>query len=155
MLRHPRNPALPLTLLLVALLLTACAGGPRTREDGPGVRIAASALAQLGRPYRYGGTTPAGFDCSGLVQYTHDAAGLRVPRTTDEQHDAARSVKLRQLAPGDVLFFRIDSRKISHVAIYTGDGRFVHAPDSGKVVETRRLDEPYYRARLVGAGRLY
>jgi murein DD-endopeptidase len=153
MLRHPRNPALPLTLLLVALL-SACAGGPRTREDGPGARIAATALAQLGRPYRYGGSTPTGFDCSGLVQYTHEAAGLRVPRTTDEQHEAARSVKLRQLAPGDVLFFRID-RKISHVGVYTGDGRFVHAPDSGKVVEMRRLDEPYYRERVVGAGRLY
>jgi murein DD-endopeptidase len=154
MLRYPRNPALPLTLLLVALLLTACAGGPRTREDGPGARIAATALAQLGRPYRYGGSTPGGFDCSGLVQYTHDAAGIHVPRTTDEQHDAAQSVMLRQLMPGDVLFFRID-RKISHVAIYTGDGHFVHAPDSGKVVEMRRLDEPYYRARVVGAGRLY
>jgi cell wall-associated NlpC family hydrolase len=152
--RHPR-PALPLTLLLVALLLTACAGGPRAREDGPGARIVATALAQLGRPYRYGGSTPAGFDCSGLVQYTHDAAGIRVPRTTDEQHEAARAVKLKQLAPGDLLFFRIDSRKVSHVAIYAGDGRFVHAPDSGKVVEMRRLDEPYYRARVVGAGRLY
>lgn len=140
---------------MVALLLGACASGPRAREDGPGARITASALAQLGRPYRYGGSSPAGFDCSGLVQFAHAAAGIRVPRTTDDQHDAARGVKLDKLAPGDVLFFRIDSRKVSHVAIYTGDGRFVHAPDSGKVVEMRRLDEPYYRARVVGAGRLY
>jgi murein DD-endopeptidase len=153
--RHPRHPGLPVFMMLVTLLVTACASGPRTLEPGPGERITASALAQLGRPYRYGGSTPAGFDCSGLVQYTHDAAGIPVPRTTDEQHDSARSVKLGQLAPGDVLFFRIDSRKVSHVGIYTGDGRFVHAPESGKTVEMRRLDEPYYRERMVGAGRLY
>jgi murein DD-endopeptidase len=153
--RHPRHPDLPVFPVLIALLLTACASGPREREPGPGARITASALAQLGRPYRYGGSTPAGFDCSGLVQYAHGVAGIGVPRTTDDQHDAARAVQLRKLAPGDVLFFRIDSRKVSHVAIYTGDGRFVHAPDSGKVVEMRRLDEPYYRERVVGAGRLY
>lgn len=153
--RHLRHTAPSLALLLAALLLTACASGPPARDAGPGARIVASALAQLGRPYRHGGSTPAGFDCSGLVQYAHGAAGIRVPRTTDDQHDAARSVKLGKLAPGDVLFFRIDSRKVSHVAIYTGDGRFVHAPDAGKVVEIRRLDEPYYRERVVGAGRLY
>lgn len=151
----PPHPARLPALLLVALLLGACASAPRVREDGPGARISASAVAQLGRPYRYGGSTPEGFDCSGLVLFAHAAAGIRVPRTTDEQHAAARAVQLRKLVPGDVLFFRIDSRKISHVAIYTGDGHFVHAPDSGKVVEIRRLDEPYYRTRVVGAGRLY
>jgi cell wall-associated NlpC family hydrolase len=150
-----RHSGLPLALLLAALLLTACASGPRSREPGPGARITASALAQLGRPYRYGGNTPTGFDCSGLVQYAHGAAGIRVPRTTDDQHDAARPVKLGKLAPGDLLFFRIDSRKVSHVGIYTGDGRFVHAPESGQSVEMRQLDEPYYRERVVGAGRFY
>ncbi len=68
---------------------------------------------------------------------------------------AAREVKLGRIVPGDLLFFRIEGRKVSHVAIYAGDGRFVHAPQTGKAVETRQLDDAYYRKRLVSAGRLY
>jgi murein DD-endopeptidase len=142
-------------MLLGALLLAGCASGPRQREDSTGERIAASALAQVGRPYLYGGDTPAGFDCSGLVRHAYLAAGIRVPRETGEQYAAARRIKLRKLAPGDLLFFRIEGRQVSHVAIYTGKGRFVHAPQSGRSVETRALDDPYYQDHLVSAGRLY
>jgi murein DD-endopeptidase len=141
--------------LLCAALLTGCASAPRQREATLGERIAASAMAQTGRPYRYGGSTPAGFDCSGLVHFVYLAAGISVPRTTTDQFRAAHEIKLNRLAPGDLLFFRVDSRDVSHVAIYTGDGRFVHAPQSGKAVETRALDEDWYRSRLVSAGRLY
>jgi cell wall-associated NlpC family hydrolase len=144
-----------LLVLLCAALLTGCASAPRQREASLGERIAASAMAQTGRPYHYGGSTPAGFDCSGLVRFAYQAAGVSVPRTTSEQFRAARKVKLSQLAPGDLLFFRIDTRKVSHVAIYTGDGRFVHAPKSGKSVETRSLENDWFRSRLVSAGRLY
>jgi murein DD-endopeptidase len=142
-------------VLLCTAVLTGCASAPRQREATLGERIAAGALAQTGRPYRYGGSTPAGFDCSGLVRYAYLAAGISVPRTTGEQYRKARAVKLGKLAPGDLLFFRIDSRKVEHVAIYTGHGRFVHAPQSGRTVETRTLDDAWYRDRLVGAGRLY
>jgi len=145
-----------LLLTVLALgLLAGCASAPQRRESTLGERIAATALTQVGRPYRYGGNTPQGFDCSGLVRYAYLAAGVSVPRTTEEQYRAARQVRLSRLAPGDLLFFRIDSRSVSHVAIYTGSGRFVHAPQSGRPVETRALDDAYYRARLVGAGRLY
>ena len=149
-----RHQGLVLTLLCAALL-TGCASAPRQRETTLGERIATSALAQTGRPYLYGGNTPAGFDCSGLVRYAHLAAGISVPRTTTDQYRAAHEIKLGKLAPGDLLFFRVDSRKVSHVAIYTGDGRFVHAPQSGKPVEIRALNDDWYRRRLVGAGRLY
>jgi cell wall-associated NlpC family hydrolase len=145
-----------LCLAALALgLLAGCASAPRQREATLGERVAASALAQVGRPYRYGGSTPQGFDCSGLVRYAYLAAGLNVPRTTEDLYRAARRVKLDKLAPGDLLFFRIDSRAVSHVAIYAGDGRFVHAPQSGRAVETRELQDAYYRKRLVAAGRPY
>jgi cell wall-associated NlpC family hydrolase len=89
------------------------------------------------------------------VRYAYLAAGVDVPRTTFAQFRAARQVKLSKLTPGDLLFFRIESREITHVAIYTGNRRFVHAPQSGKSVETRALDDEWYRYRLVSAGRLY
>jgi len=153
MLQLLRNHGLPVALLCSALL-TGCASAPHRREASLGERIAASAMAQQGRPYRYGGSTPEGFDCSGLVRYVYLAAGISVPRTTAEQFRAAHEIKLGTLAPGDVLFFRIDTPEVAHVAIYTGGGNFVHAPQSGKSVEIRSLDDNWYRSRLVGAGRL-
>ena len=142
-------------MLLCIVALAGCASAPRPREAPLGERIAAGALAQIGRPYRYGGSTPEGFDCSGLVRYAYLTAGVDVPRTTTEQFQTARSIRLSDLSPGDLLFFRIDSREVTHVAIYTGHGRFVHAPQSGKSVETRPVDDEWYRDRLLGAGRLY
>ena len=144
--------------LLCALLLTACATSPRhddplTQARGEG--IAAQALAQLGKPYRYGGEGPDAFDCSGLVHFTHQAVGIDTPRTTVDQFHAARRIELRAIEPGDLLFFRIDSAEISHVGVYIGGGQFVHAPQSGRPVERRPLDDSYYRARLVAAGRLF
>jgi murein DD-endopeptidase len=150
-----RSPTPPLLALLCALLVTGCSVAPRERERTLGERIADTALTQLGRPYRYGGSTPEGFDCSGLVRFAYLAQGITVPRTTGEQFQAAREVKLARLAPGDLLFFRIDGNAVSHVAIYTGDGRFVHAPQTGRPVETRALDDAWYRSRLVHAGRLH
>jgi cell wall-associated NlpC family hydrolase len=149
--------------LLATLLLAACASGPRTlprTDDGVrrhtlGERISATALAQLGRPYRYGGNGPDAFDCSGLVRFAHSAQGITVPRTTQEQFKAARTVARSELTAGDLLFFRFDGPKVSHVAIYTGDGRFVHAPQSGRPVETRTLQDPGYLSQLVGIGRLH
>jgi cell wall-associated NlpC family hydrolase len=151
---HRLRPGL-LLALLATLVLAGCASAPGMRQPGVGERIAGSALAQLGRPYLFGGSTPQGFDCSGLVRFAYLGAGITVPRTTIDQFRAARDVKLGKVQPGDLLFFRIDSREVSHVAIYAGDGRFVHAPQTGKAVEMRQLDDAWYRKRLVGAGRLY
>ncbi|WP_168160092.1 C40 family peptidase [Steroidobacter denitrificans] len=122
---------------------------------GLGSEIAMRAMSLLGTPYHYGGEAPGGFDCSGLVRFVHRQLGIDVPRTTLEQYSAADPVGLEQLAPGDLLFFKTRGTRVSHVAIYTGEGRFIHAPQTGRTVELRTLDDAYYRPRLAGAGRLF
>ena len=114
------------------------------------------AISLLGTPYEWGGAGPTGFDCSGLVRFIYDQVGIAVPRTAAEQYlrgEAGRAS--RDSKPGDLLFFRTQGQRISHVAIYTGEGRFIHAPQTGQPVEFRMLDDEYYRPRLAGAGRLF
>ena len=117
--------------------------------------IALRAISLLGKPYVWGGADLSGFDCSGLVRFIYDQVGIAVPRTAAEQYSAAKRIGLAGLKPGDLLFFRTQGQRISHVAIYTGEGRFIHAPRTGQPVEFRQLDDEYYRPRLAGAGRLF
>lgn len=130
-------------------------GSTPAAEPSVGDDIALRAISLLGKPYVWGGADLAGFDCSGLVRFIYDQVGIPVPRTAAEQFSAAKPIDLAGLKPGDLLFFRTQGRRISHVAIYTGEGRFVHAPRSGQPVEFRMLDDEYYRAHLAGAGRLF
>jgi murein DD-endopeptidase len=118
-----------------------------------GNEVAMRAISLLGSPYKWGGSGPKQFDCSGLVRFVYAEIGVEVPRTVAEQYSAARRVDLDEIAPGDLLFFRISGRSVSHVAIYAGEGRFIHAPKAGRRVELRTLDDEYYRPRLVAAGR--
>ncbi len=121
-----------------------------------GDEIALRAISLVGKPYRYGGADLQGFDCSGMVYFIHQALGIEVPRTAADQQRAAMSVNKATLRPGDLLFFRItSSKRISHVGIYVGENRFVHAPQSGKLIELRTLNDQYYGPRLAGTGRLY
>lgn len=119
-----------------------------------GERAAAVALDQVGVPYRYGGTSPNGFDCSGLVQYSYTQAGVRVPRTTRQLWSAVHTVGRGDLQPGDLLFFSIEG-KMSHVGMYLGGQRFVHAPQSGRTVSVASLESPFYKSALTRAGRPY
>lgn len=116
--------------------------------------VVASARHMLGKPYRFGGNSPRGFDCSGLVWYAHRHAGISVPRTARSQRSAANPVSVAQLNPGDLLFFRI-GRGSDHVGIYIGEGKFIHAPSAGKGVATARLSEPYWSSRLSSAGHFF
>ena len=157
--------------LALALLVAGCApfrpgtpsgpaagGQSSTSPQDAGALIAQQALAQSGAPYRYGGADPAsGFDCSGLVSYAHSREGISVPRTAAAQFAAARKVDADSLQAGDLVFFRLvpGSHAVTHVGIYTGQGRFVHAPQTGRSVGEASLDDPYYRERFAGAGRLY
>ena len=126
---------------------------PRTADAGEAVLLAAR--SRIGAPYRYGGAGPDAFDCSGLVAYAHRQLGVAVPRTAAQQFAAAMPVPRSELRPGDLVFFRLDSRQVSHVGIYAGDNRFVHAPQSGGHVRMASLDDDYFRDRYAGAGRLH
>jgi cell wall-associated NlpC family hydrolase len=144
--------------LAVALLTAGCAGTP-AKAPPPATRavrdsIAALALSMVGVPYRYGGADPGtGFDCSGLVYYTYTKNGQAVPRTSQSQFGAARKIGLGQAVEGDLLFFS-DQEKLSHVGIYLGAGRFIHAPSTGGHVRVERVDDPYYQRHLVAVGQL-
>jgi cell wall-associated NlpC family hydrolase len=128
-------------------------GAPRLRNRGDA--LANFALSLRGTRYRYGGATLDGFDCSGLVFYTHRHFGLDVPRTASEQAEESGSVKRRKLRRGDLVFFRIDSRKVNHVGIYIGQHRFVHAPGAGKPVTIDSLDADFYADSFDSAGRYW
>lgn len=114
-------------------------------------RLVDVTLAQVGVPYRYGGDSRSGFDCSGLVQYAHADIGIAVPRTTKEQWRQGRPVSRGQMMPGDLLFFELGWRKARHVGIYIGDGTFVHAPSSGKHVSQASVDGRYWQRHFAGA----
>ena len=117
--------------------------------------VIAGARDMLGKPYRFGGRDPRGFDCSGLVWYTHRQAGIEVPRTARSQLAAASPVARGALQAGDLLFFRIGARRAGHVGIYIGGGKFIHAPSGGKRVAAARLGDRYWSQRLIGAGHFY
>ena len=155
LLRISRAFSLPITMLAV---LAACGSNASFPTESsvatPGRQAATVALEQVGVPYRYGGASPNGFDCSGLVQYAYSRAGLNVPRTTGQLWTAAKPVAQQDLAAGDLLFFSIEG-KMSHVGMYLGERRFVHAPQSGRAVSVASLDAPFYRSALIRAGRLY
>ena len=109
----------------------------------------------IGTPYRYGGASAAGFDCSGLVVYSYAKAGIRaLPHSVERLGDIARPIALTNLVPGDLLFFQLSGKKASHVAIYIGDRAFVHAPSGGKRVERVSFDHVYWGPRIRRAGRL-
>ena len=138
-----------LGIVITVLLGAGCAGTPVK-----GSSIAQLALSMVGVQYRYGGAHPReGFDCSGLVYYTYTSNGHAVPRTSQGQFNAARKIPLAQAEEGDLLFFQ-DQEKLSHVGIYLGDGRFVHAPSSGDTVRVASIDTPYYQRHLIAVGRL-
>lgn len=151
--------------VIAALSLAGCAGsaGVATKRGevssakqvpaSVAERAAAIALQQVGASYRYGGASPAGFDCSGLVQYAYRRAGKQLPRTTGQLWDSAGTVPYSDLQVGDLLFFRFDG-KLSHVGIYVGDERFVHAPSTGKRVSVDSLDAGFYRRALIRGGRV-
>jgi cell wall-associated NlpC family hydrolase len=120
-----------------------------------GHQIVSIAESLIGSPYKYGGASPKGFDCSGLVYYTHRQLDITVPRTTKKQAYHRPAKNLSSVQPGDILFFKIYGERVSHVGIYAGNNQFIHAPKSGKYVSYASINEPYWRQRLIKVASLH
>jgi cell wall-associated NlpC family hydrolase len=114
-----------------------------------GERAARVAQRMVGVPYRWGGESPSGFDCSGLVRWAYGRVGVALPHSSYALYSLGRRVSVAQMKPGDVLFFE----GLGHVGLYLDRGRMVHAPYSGRDVEVVRLAD-WYGSRLVGARRV-
>jgi cell wall-associated NlpC family hydrolase len=161
-----------LVVVALAASMAACASGgavprpfpepatpPETTARHPsgeafGHRLAATALEFRGVPYRNGGITPAGFDCSGLVRYVLAQHGLAIPRQTRDQFAAGNRVGRKDVRAGDLVFFSTVAPGASHVGIALDDDEFVHAPSSRGVVRVERLTTDYWRTRFIGARRV-
>jgi cell wall-associated NlpC family hydrolase len=113
------------------------------------------ARRQIGVRYRYGGSSPQhGFDCSGFVRYVYRQAGIPLPRTTEGMSEIGLALKKSELKPGDLVFFDTRRKPFSHVGIYIGAHRFIHAPASGGAVQLVDMRERYWHLRYVGARRI-
>lgn len=122
---------------------------PRGEQAAIRQRIVQAAEHLLGAPYRLGGESPSGVDCSGLVQYAYLQAGIQVPRSAAAQFQAGWSQ--RQILPGDLLFFRTGGgSRISHVGIYAGGGQMIHASSGSRRVRKVSLNHPYWRRHMAG-----
>ncbi|WP_246164891.1 C40 family peptidase [Pigmentiphaga aceris] len=117
--------------------------------------LALRAVQYLGIPYRRGGTGPTGFDCSGLVRFVFgEVLGLKLPHRAEEIVNMGQELKSKDLEPGDLVFYNTMGRRNSHVGIYLGDNRFVHAPSSGGVVRIESMELAYWKKRFNGARRI-
>ena len=158
--------ALKIASGLILLFLVACSAPSKPAPGDADRHLASSATggnagatalvaarSMLGIAYRFGGADPRGFDCSGLVQYSYAQAEISLPRTSQALFRASRTVKPGEMRAGDLVFFTISSQKITHVGIYAGHNRFIHAPSSGKAVSYASLKNPYWKKRLIAVGR--
>ncbi|MCO5107264.1 MAG: C40 family peptidase [Burkholderiaceae bacterium] len=174
---HRRAPLPARVVAGLALVAALAASAPARADDEPaadappphshgaeaareGTRLGAElvirSLSLLGVRYRFGGNSPdTGLDCSGLVRHVYEGAlGLVLPRRSEEMSRKGESVALDQLRPGDLVFFRTLRRAFSHVGIYIGDNRFVHAPSRGGQVRVEQIDNRYWMRRFNGARRI-
>lgn len=108
---------------------------PRRVTASFGLRAVQIAARELGVPYRYGGSSPSGFDCSGLVTYVYGKLGVKLPHNAAAQYAFGRAVESSNLRPGDLVFFH----GLGHVGLYIGRGKIIHAPQSGERVEIQSL----------------
>lgn len=152
-------------LLGLAVALAACSSVP-PRETAPGrsidqrgsdrqgqrqgQRAVDVAMQYRGAPYRWGGEEPSGFDCSGFVRYVYAQLGVSLPHNAAKQYQYGTPVTRNNLEPGDLVFFD----RLRHNGVYVGEGRFIHARQTGKYVAVASLDDDWYRTHWVGARRL-
>lgn len=147
--------ALWLALLLLAVGCLPAARPPMdTRLLDAGEKASRIASDMLGRPYRYNGNSPAGFDCSGLIQYSYRQAGVELPRGTRALWDITESIRLDSVRRGDLLFFDEQGRVASHVGMAIAQDAFIHAPSTGGAVRREYIGDPYWKKSFRDARRL-
>ncbi len=115
--------------------------------------ITEEAKRYVGVPYRFGGTTPKGFDCSGFIQYVFNRKGILLPRSADEQYFSGEKISVNSLKPGDLVFFNTYAEGISHSGLYLGDGYFISATTS-RGVAVATMKNGYWHDRYIGANRI-
>jgi len=160
-----------LILIVISALATACSSvqkkpnsasksSPKpsfskTSKSYSNKSVIKNAKAMIGVNYHYGGISPkTGFDCSGLVYYSFKKQGVKLPRTTTSLLQRAKRINKSALRPGDLVFFAINRRTVSHVGIYLGNNKFIHSPSSGKKVNITSMNSDYWRVRFVTGGRI-
>jgi murein DD-endopeptidase len=153
-----QGAAAAVLVVLLGCLTAGCAHTPVRRVEGytpaAGEKAAMTATGMIGRPYKFKGDSPEGFDCSGLVQYSYLTAGVVAPHGTRELMGVTRSVgSLRDARPGDLLFFSQEGKKYSHVGIYVGSDQFVHAPSTGGRVRRDGMSDPYWKKHYLDTRR--
>lgn len=147
-------------LMLVLLLASGCAKPPLptlSTPDNTASRdaIVKAARSQIGAKYKNGGDSPSsGFDCSGFACWVYGQNGISLPRTTKEQVLSGKAVLRQDLQPGDLVVFKISTWRGLHTGIYTGNGKFIHSPSSGKRVREDLLSDPYWQKRFSTARRI-
>jgi cell wall-associated NlpC family hydrolase len=115
-------------------------------------QITDAAKSFIGVPYKFGGTTPKGFDCSGFVQYVFDKRKITLPRAADAQYKVGKVIMQKDLQQGDLVFFSTYEKGASHCGVYLEQGKFIHASSHGVMIS--RLDESYWKTRYLGARRV-
>ena len=145
--------------LVLGCLITSCGSAKKARIREEKVQVVINtARSYIGTPYKWGGTTRAGMDCSGLLLNSYSAVNFPIPRTSHQQSKIGQKVKQKDLEPGDLVFFATGKRKrkITHVGLvtstYKGKVKFIHSSSSLGVVESH-LDSKYYRKRFITARR--
>jgi len=143
--------------VVVSAALTGCSAvsvpapiAERPTESAHGQTVVALAKQHVGAPYRWGGSSPSGFDCSGLVRYVYAQVGIALPHNAAQQYRLGLPVAREDLEPGDLVFFD----RLRHNGIYVGDGRFIHARQTGRRVAIASLDDEWYASHFVGGRRL-
>ena len=120
-----------------------------------GAQIVQMAQQYMGTPYAWGGSNPGGFDCSGFIYYIYSQFGISLPRMSDGQFEVGRAISGDNLLPGDLVFFTTYEPGASHVGIYLGGGRFIHASSAAGEVTITPLGKSYYQERYLGARRVW
>ncbi len=145
-----------------AELLPAADTAPAAAKPAPpakppkpptGKDIVATAKKYLGVPYKYGGASPKGFDCSGFVMFVYNEHGKKLPRSADKQYKVGKAVKTKNLALGDLVFFTTTEKGASHVGIFVGGSKFIHSSSSRGVIISA-LGDMYWKPRYLGARRI-